>query len=154
MDNMMLRDAILAYGHFFAIIATAATLAVEAVLCRPGFNRATANLLGRIDLFYFGAAILALATGFLRLFFGVKGSAFYLQNPVFYAKVGLFVVIALISISPTLRFIRWGRQAAADPDQPIAHDEVRQAARFIYVELGLLALLPLLATLMARGFGY
>jgi putative membrane protein len=151
---MMVRDALLAYAHFLSILATAALLVVEVFLCRPVLAAARARLLSRVDLMYFGAAILALATGVLRVFFGLKGAAFYLNNPVFYTKVGLFLVIALISINPTLRFMRWGQEAAARPEQPIANQEVQQAARFIYIELGLLALLPLLGALMARGVGY
>lgn len=150
----MLLDALLAYAHFFSIIATVGMLMVEVILCRPGLNGATVKLLGRMDLVYFGAAILALATGLLRVFFGLKGSAFYLENPVFYIKVGLFVVVALISIIPTIRFIRWARQTSKEPDRPITDQEVGQTARFLYVELGLLALVPLLGSLMARGFGY
>ena len=150
----MLSDALLAYLHFVAIIATGATLTVEAVLCRPGLRWSAARLLGRLDLFYFGAAILALGSGLGRLFFGVKGSDFYLNNPVFYFKIGLFLVVALISIIPTMQFIRWSRQATSHAEEPISHTEVARTSRYILVELGLLAVIPLLATLMARGFGY
>jgi putative membrane protein len=150
----MLLDALLAYTHFVAIIATATTLGIEAVLCRPGIRWPQVRLLGRIDLFYFGAAILALASGLARVFWGLKGAPFYLQNPVFYVKIGLFLVVALVSIAPTIQFIRWARQAESQGDKPVPLAEVVRTRRFVVVELGLLALIPLAAVLMARGFGY
>jgi putative membrane protein len=150
----MLLDALLAYAHFVAIMSTAATLLIEAALCRPRLDAASARMLGRVDLLYLVAAILALSTGLLRVFWGLKGSAFYLNNPLFYVKLGLFLAVGLISIAPTLRFIRWARQLHATPDQQVSNLEITGTAHIIHLEIGLLALIPLLGSLMARGFGY
>lgn len=147
-------DALLAYAHLIAIIATAATLLIEATLCRPNLDAASARLLGRVDLLYLVAAILALSTGLLRLFWGLKGWAFYRNNPLFYVKVGLFRAVGLISIAPTLRFIRWARQLHATPEQAISSPEIVGTTRIVYLEIGLLTLIPLLGSLMARGVGY
>jgi putative membrane protein len=150
----MLQDALLAYAHFIAMIATATALVVEAVLLRTSLRWPQVGLLGRIDIVYFGAAMLALATGLARVFWGLKGAPFYLQNPVFYVKIGLFVIVALVSIAPTIQFIRWGRQAESHGDKPVPQAEVVRARRFVLSELALLVLIPLAAVLMARGFGY
>jgi putative membrane protein len=150
----MLQDALLAYAHFIAMIATATALVVEVVLLRTTLRWPQVGLLGRIDIVYFGAAMLALATGLARAFWGLKGAPFYLQNPVFYVKIGLFVIVALVSIAPTIQFIRWGRQADSHGDKPVPEAEVVRTRRFVLAELGLLALIPLAAVLMARGFGY
>lgn len=151
---MLWLDALLAYAHFVAIIATASTVITEAILCRPGLTLLWAQRLGRVDLFYLITAAFALTTGLLRLFFGIKGSAFYVGNPVFWIKISLFVAVGLISIIPTLRFIRWTKRLAANNGTVIAEDEITGTARIIYVELALLALIPLMGTLMARGFGW
>lgn len=151
---MLWLDALLAYAHFVAIIATASTVIAEAILCRPGLTLPWAQRLGRVDLFYLVTAAFALTTGLLRLFFGIKGSAFYVGNPVFWIKISLFVAVGLISIIPTLRFIRWTKRLAANNGTVIAEDEIMGTARIIYVELALLALIPLMGTLMARGFGW
>lgn len=151
---MLWLDALLAYAHFVAIIATASTVIAEAILCRPGLTLPWAQRLGRVDLFYLITAAFALTTGLLRLFFGIKGSAFYVGNPVFWIKISLFVAVGLISIIPTLRFIRWTKRLNANNGTVIAEDEITGTARIIYVELALLALIPLMGTLMARGFGW
>jgi putative membrane protein len=64
----------------------------------------------------------------------------------------LYVVIALVSVRPSLLFLRWRRRLAATGATPPAA-EVAQARRLIHVELALLALMPLMAVLMARGIG-
>lgn len=147
-------DALLAYTHFIAIIATVSTVTAEAVLCRPGLTLSWAQRLGRVDLLYLVTAALALTTGLLRVFFGIKGSAFYFGNPVFWVKISLFIAVGLISIIPTLRFIRWTKTLSAMIGAVIDERELTGTARIIYVELALLALIPLLAALMARGFGW
>lgn len=151
---MLWLDALLAYSHFVSIITLVATVAAEAVLCRPGLTLPWAQRLGRVDLLYLVAAILALTTGLLRLFFGAKGAAFYYNNPVFWVKMALFVGVGLISIIPTLRFLRWNKRLQANPAVAIEASEVARTARIIYGELALLALIPLMGSLMARGFGY
>ncbi len=151
---MLWLDAILAYAHFISIILVVSTVIAEAVLCRPALTTEWAQRLGRIDLLYLVAAILALTSGLLRLFFGAKGSAFYINNPVFWIKMGLFIAAGLISIIPTLRFIRWTKTLRDRTVSVISPRELTSTARIIYLELVLLALIPLMATLMARGFGY
>jgi len=148
-------EVILAYSHFISIITLVSTVVAEAFLCRPGLTLPWVQRLGRVDLLYLVAAILALSSGLLRMFFGAKGAAFYYNNPVFWTKIGLFVVVGLISIIPTMRFIRWTKRLQTDEsNSKLTDQEVTATAAIIYLELGLLALIPLMGSLMARGFGY
>ncbi|MBX3011201.1 MAG: DUF2214 family protein [Caldilineaceae bacterium] len=151
---MLWLDALLAYTHFLSIIAVVATVLAEAILCRPGLNLLWVQRLTRVDLLYLVMAMLALTSGLLRLFFGIKGAAFYYNNPVFWVKMALFLAVGLLSIIPTLRFLRWQKQLRANPTESIADGEIAATTRLIYVELFLLALMPLMGVLMARGFGY
>ena len=151
---MLLRDTILAYLHFLSIIATVSVVVAESGLCRPGLDAKRLKLLARIDLWYLFMALAALATGFSRAIWGVKGWSFYSQNPLFWVKITLFVAVGLLSIIPTLRFIRWGKQFSSDSATVLADGEVQSMSRYITLELILLALIPLMATLMSRGFGY
>ena len=149
----MPTDALLAYLHFIAIIGTVSFLVVEAVLCRPGLGSELAHRLRRVDAAYAIFAVLALATGLLRLFWGAKGSAFFTGNPVFHAKMTVYVVVALLSILPTVRFIGWSKAAQATGRGP-DDAAVLSVRRVLMAELALAALLPLLAALMARGVGH
>ena len=66
--------------------------------------------------------------------------------------MALYLTIALLSIKPTVSFLRWRRQLAESGALPPAA-EIAAARRLIHVEVALLALMPLLAVLMARGIG-
>ena len=148
-------DATLAYLHFVSIIAVVSTVVTEAFLCRPGLTLPWVQRLGRVDLLYLVTAILALSSGLLRLFFGAKGAAFYYNNPVFWVKIGLFIIVGLISIIPTMRFILWAKRLqGGERNSTIGDQEATGTAAIIYLELGLLALIPLMGSLMAHGFGY
>jgi len=148
-----ITDALLAYAHFISIFATFGMLCAELVLCRGPLVAAQVRRLARIDIAYFACAMAVLATGLLRLFFGAKGSGFYLHNPVFHAKLGLFLLVGLISIPPTLRFIAWRKRMKGNEQATVTAAEARGAARLVHLELALLAAIPLLAALMARGVG-
>ena len=142
----------MAYLHSLSIIVTVSFLVAELVLCRPGLTADHVRLLPRLDVVFFVAALAALGTGLLRLFFYAKGVWFYLPNPTFQVKMALYLAIALISIKPTLGFIRWRRALGAGGALPPAA-EILGVRRLIHVELGLVALMPLMAVLMARGVG-
>jgi len=146
-------DAALAYLHFSSIMLLTAFLIGELCLCTPRLRLEQVSMLARLDLLYLIAAIAALASGTLRVFVTGKGAGFYLGNPVFYIKLALFLAIGLVSISPTVQFLRW-RRALQVGEQPILHaNEIRAAQRYIRLELALLAFIPLMAVLMARGIG-
>jgi putative membrane protein len=148
----MVLDAILAYLHFSAIFVLFAFLSVELVMLRTPLDPRAIRLIGRVDLWYFGAAIAALITGFLRLGLGAKGAEFYMNAWPFYAKIGLFLAVGLISIQPTVAFIRW-RRALDDPAWRLDEVEQRRVRRLVMIEVHLAALIPLFAVIMARGLG-
>lgn len=149
----MLTDALLAFAHFGAIFLLVTFLAAEAVVLRPGLTGGALRRVGIYDLVYFVSAMAALATGLARLFYGAKGVDFYLPNPWFHAKMTVFVLIALCSLPPTLRFQRWRKQARANPGFAPGPDEIKAARRWVMIEAHLLILLPLCAVMMARGIG-
>jgi len=76
----------------------------------------------------------------------------YLPNPFFVAKMLLYIAIATLSIKPTTSFIRWRRRLAESGELPPT-PEIATARRRLHAEVALLALIPLMAVLMARGIG-
>jgi putative membrane protein len=141
-------EPLIAYLHYLSIILLAGFLVGELVTCRAGMTTEQARRLAGIDAVFFASALAALATGLLRLFFYAKGVSFYTGNPTFWVKMALYVIIAAISITPTRTFLRWKRMGGVP-----AADEIAGARRLIHIELGLFALIPLMAVLMARGVG-
>jgi putative membrane protein len=145
-------EPLVAYLHYLAIVLIAGFLVGEMVVCRPSLDPAHVRLLPRLDIVFFAGALLALATGLLRVFYYAKGVGFYLPNPFFVVKMALYLAIALLSIKPTVSFLRWRRQLAESGALP-PPAEITTARRLIHIEVALLALMPLMAVLMARGIG-
>jgi putative membrane protein len=144
-------DALLAYLHFIAIFTLFGYLITEAVLLKGTLDAAGIRRLGRIDLIYFGVAIAVLATGILRLVFGAKGADFYLQAWPIYVKIGLFLLVGIISVAPTLAFIRWRRHLDHDAAWQVPAEELRRTRRLVMIELHIAGMIPLFAVIMARG---
>ena len=149
----MILDAFLAYLHFVAIFVLFAYLVVEMVTIKAPLDAAAIRRLGRADIFYFSAAMAVLVTGFLRLTLGAKGADYYLSWWPIYAKLGTFLVIAGISVIPTLAFIRWRRMLERDPSWQVPPEEQRRMRRLVMLELHLAALIPVFAVIMSRGLG-
>lgn len=140
-------DVLIRYLHLFAVIVLAGTLIIENIAINKQISREDLRNLLKVDAAYgLSAALVALMGISLWLWVG-KPSSFYTSNPVFHAKLALFVCVGLISIYPTLFFLRQ-RKAQAEPILVPAG-----VIRALRIELILLALIPLLAFLMARGVG-
>jgi putative membrane protein len=150
----MWKEVILAYAHFAAIFTLLWFLAKEWTLLRIGADKLDTTALAKADAWFGIAAGLVLITGICRVTLGAKPASFYLHNPVFHTKVGLFVLVGLISIWPTIVFIRWRKARDADHTFRIPDAEWRKARRLLIIEMHLIALIPLAAVIMARGIGY
>jgi putative membrane protein len=83
---------------------------------------------------------------------GAKGWDYYQDQPFFWAKIGAFALIGLISIVPTRTFMRWVKQGGGDGGV-VPPADVSRARRLVMIETMLVGLLLLFASLMARGIG-
>ena len=149
----MTLEALLSYAHILAILTMTVFLASVAALCRTEWlNAAVVERLAKIDMVYGASAIAVLLTGAARVIWGAKGMGWYLTNPLLHVKFTLFIVMGLLSIGPTLAYLRWRRALRADGTLPDAL-QVRNTRRLVMVQAHILPLVPLAAVFMARGFG-
>ena len=148
----MTRDLALAVVHHWALLILSAALFAEFVLLRQPPSAQGVRTLARVDQAYGGAAMLMLAAGFARVIWGARGADFYFQNPVFWAKVAVFVLVGLLSIVPTIRYPRWLKQLKVSGQLP-AEAQVADTRRWVGWQLLLFIALPVLAAMMARGIG-
>ena len=149
----MTLEAILAYLHLLAILTMVVFIASEAALCRVEWlNAAVVERLAKVDRVYGIAALAVIATGVARTWWGVKGTAWYWTNPLLHLKLTLFVVVGLISIVPTLRYLRWRQALRASGTLP-AEAEVRKTRKLVMIQAHIIAIIPLAAVFLARGFG-
>jgi putative membrane protein len=144
----------LAFVHHVAAFLVFAALVVELVVLRNELTVASARSVLRIDAVYGVAATVLLVAGLLRVFYTEKGAAYYFASGTFLAKLALFIAVALLSIYPTIRFMRW-RKALREQRVPDLDAGTRRKVRvLIHIELTLLVVIVLLAVMMARGIGF
>ncbi|MGP1629320.1 MAG: DUF2214 family protein [Giesbergeria sp.] len=147
----MILESFLAFFHLVAIFTMVVFMASEAALCRAEWmNAAVVHRLVRLDLIYGIFALCVLLAGLARTFWGVKGVGWYWSQPLLHLKLGLFIVIVLMSLRSTISFLRWRRNLVATGELPPA-DEVRAIRRWIMIETHLIGLVLLAAALLARG---
>jgi putative membrane protein len=82
--------------------------------------------------------------------YGVKGADYYLHNPWFWAKMAAFAGVGLLSVPPTIAFIRWRKSATADAAFAPTDAQVAGVRRFLVYQVGLLMVLVGCAAAMAR----
>jgi putative membrane protein len=149
----MFVDWALASLHHLAIFTLAATIAAEIAILTMALEASAIRRLARIDAAYGAAATATVIFGVLRVIFGAKGYEYYLANDIFWTKMALFVIVGLLSIAPTLRYVKWTRLSRADPTfRPPAAEAARMRA-FLWAEAGVFLAIPVAAAAMARGYG-
>lgn len=149
-----MTQALLAYLHYLSIFVLFALLSIEHVQFRLPLEVGRARRLIFTDLAFGLTASLVLTTGVIRVIWGEKGWEYYLHNGFFQAKIGLFILVSLLSITPTLVFLSWRNTLKAGQVPTVSDGQARLVIMAIRLELFLLLLIPLLAVFMARGYGY
>ncbi|HYG19359.1 MAG TPA: DUF2214 family protein [Ohtaekwangia sp.] len=146
----MTPEIILRYFHFISIFAIVGSLVSEHLLLKKTMTRLEIGRLARIDAVYGFAAMTLIAVG-LTLWLGGFGkpAVYYSKNWVFHTKLALFLTVGLLSIYPTVFFIK---NRKGDPAEIVSIPK----AIFMSLRLSLLILfiIPLVAGLMARGIGF
>ncbi len=145
----MTTEIILRYLHFISIFAIVGRVGAEHLLLKEEMTRTEIKRLSMIDAIYGLAALTLLGVGLTLWFGGIgKPTEFCSQNWIFHIKITLFASIGLLSIYPTVFFIKnRGTTNEHVIIPPILFWMLR-------IELLLLFIIPLLAGLMARVVGY
>ena len=146
-------DLLLSAFHFLLAFTLVAILAAQSALIRPGIIASGLRVAVNLDRVYGACAMVLLGVGFARVYWGAKGSSFYLSNPLFWIKIGLFMTVALFSIPPTLQLIRWAKQADAQIGFLASDEQVHRIRQWLLAEMIVVLFIPFLAAAMARGMG-
>lgn len=108
---------------------------------------------GHVLSFMLTYAAVATEYALLQGLYVEKGLDYYLHSPLLWTKVGLFTVVGIASIYPTVTFLRWQSRLEEKDETAISPPASlrRHLRRLIRVELGLLTLLPLLGSALHYG---
>jgi len=140
-----------AFLHHLCAFTLVAALAIEFTLVRQELTLVSARRLQVTDLVLGIAAGLLLIIGLCRVFFFEKGASYYWHSHAFLLKFGLFVIVGLLSIIPTMEFLSW-RGVITEGRVPVMEaSRRRRVTGIIHVELFAIVIILLCAAIMARG---
>src|SRR5258708_30790495 len=146
-------DLHLAIAHHLLFLLLAGVLAFEIGAVHSSMDSKDILRVARVDVWYGVLAGAIILVGFSRAIFAAKGWAYYSVNLFFWAKLGAFAVVGLLSIMPTLEFIRLRKAASGNLAFSPAPHGIRNVRGVLFAEAILFALIPAFAAAMARGYG-
>jgi len=144
-------STLFAFLHHVAAFTLVSALAVEFVLIRQELTLASARKLPVVDAVLGGSATLLLIIGLLRVFYFEKGSAYYFSSHAFLTKLTVFIVVAVLSIVPTVEFLSWRKALKAGQVPVVAAGRMKLVRSLIHGELVGVVIILLAAAIMARG---
>jgi putative membrane protein len=145
----MTLEIIIKYLHFLSIFTIVAALSGEHLLLKDQLSRKEIRRISILDTIYGISALTLLLAGLSLWLWVGKPAEFYSKNWIFHLKLTLFIIIGLLSIYPTIFFLK---QRKGDEEEKV--DVPKRVKMMIRLELLLLFIIPLLASLMAKGIGY
>lgn len=148
-----MTTSIMAFLHHVFAFTLVACLIYEFIAFRKGMSIEEARRIQRVDLVFGISAGLLLVVGLLRVFFFEKGVNFYINSPFFWVKLAAFVIVGLLSIDPTIRYIRWTKSLSQNREPEISESEYKRTRLILWLEVIGIVVILLAAPMMARGVG-
>jgi len=147
----MMLEACLAYLHLAAILSWVVFISSTAALARAEWlNAAVVDRLVVVDRIALIAGGAVLASGLARWWLGSKGAAWYGQQPLLWAKLALFAVMAVAALRTRRELLDWQRRLHGSGELPDAAAIVALRRR-VMRSSHLMLVLPVAAVLLARG---
>ena len=146
-------SATFAFLHHIAAFILFAAMIVEFVVIKDPLTVQSARRLLKTDAVVGASAGFVLVIGILRVLYFEKGTDYYLHSVPFIAKVSLFVLVALISIYPTVKIMAWRSAIKQGMAPAVDAGTLRKIRMALHLELTGVVVLILMAALMARGIG-
>lgn len=109
----------------------------------------------RADTLWGIAAVLWIATGIARYWFGIEKSAeYYNTNHFFLAKMALFLLVFVLELWPMTKLIRWrvALRRGGSPAVVAVPGAARLMATISHVQALLIVVMVFAAAAMARGY--
>jgi putative membrane protein len=142
-------DIFIRYLHFISIFTIVGSLVGEHLFLAKKLPRAIVKKISVIDAVYGLSSVTLLISGFMMWFYYGKGAEFYTNNWIFQLKVGLAILLGLLSLPPTVYFLK---NRKGEQSENLAVPKYVRIC--MWLEMVILLIIPLCAVLMAKGIGY
>ena len=133
--------------HFLAILGLAGALLIENIAIKPNISAEDVRNLAKVDAVYTVSIASVFFFGLILWLWVGKPSAFYSANPLYWTKIGMFSVLAILSLFSKRFFNKFRNTFEEKITVP------KLVVLILRAQLSLLATIPLLAFLVARGIG-
>ena len=150
----VIKSAAVAYIHYLSFMFCFGALIFERISIKANPNKKEVISMITADIIYGIAGVALLVSGIYRVIKFGQGIDFYTQNPIFWAKIIIFALVGSLSLYPTFTYIRWAIPLTKGKLPNITSTLVLRLKLIINIELIGFSLIPLFATLMARGFRF
>lgn len=137
------------YLHFIAVFAIVGAIFAEQFLISDSMSRKEIKRISKIDAIYGIGALLVLIAGLLLWFAVGKPAQYYSRNWLFHSKLTMFVVLGLLSVYPSIFFLK--NRKGDDLDTMISVP--KSVILLLRLELIIIIVMPILATYLSLGFG-
>ncbi|PXX39963.1 DUF2214 family protein [Undibacterium pigrum] len=145
-------NIVIALLHHIAAFTLVASLLAELVLIRQPLTLSSAKSLRFIDSIYGLSAMLIIVLGVLRVMYFEKGQDYYLHSHAFMLKMTAFIIVGLLSIYPTMVFLRWGKALKLNQLPALPESQARSIQTILKLELAGILFILAGAVLMAKGY--
>ncbi len=137
------------YLHFIGVFAIVGAILAEQFMISKTMLGREIKRISIVDAIYGFGAVTVLIAGIALWFWVGKPAAFYTKNWIFHTKLTLFLLMGILSIFPTIFFMK--NRKGSEPGKII--EVPLYIILLIRVELVIIIIMPLLATLMSLGIG-
>lgn len=137
------------YLHFIAVFAIVGAIISEQFLVSKTMTRLEIKRFAKIDVLYGIGVILVLIAGLLLWFAVGKPASYYNRNWLFHTKLTMFLTLGLMSIYPSIFFLR--NRKGNDLDTKIIIPNM--VILLLRLELVIIIIMPILATYLTLGIG-
>ncbi len=144
-------STLFAFFHHVLAFTLVSALAVEFILIGQALSHATAKRIVITDGVLGASAALLFVVGLARVFYFEKGAAYYFHSHAFMTKFSVFIAVSVLSVVPTLEFLKWRKAVKAGQAPIVSAEKLRFIKKIIHGELAAVVIILLCAAIMARG---
>ena len=148
-----MNSALVAFLHHILAFTMFGCVFTAHLIFKPGLTLAEAKKILRLDSIFWISGILILGLGLSRVFWFEKGAQYYMKNSFFHAKTGLFVLLLVLALYPTTRFLKWKPALKEGRVPEITPKDSKMILMCLRTEMLLLVAIIACAAAIAKGMG-
>nr|YP_009530288.1 hypothetical protein PMNZ_011 [Paulinella micropora]AXY62977.1 hypothetical protein PMNZ_011 [Paulinella micropora] len=149
----LIGNATISYIHYLGVMICLSSLVLQRKLIQTSLSKYDFSLIIVSDIAYGIASLLVLISGILKVLYFGKTSIFYIENPLFWWKIGIYLAIGGLSLYPTVTYVLWIIPLLRGNIPNVNQQVISRLSLILNTEIFAFIIVPLLAALMTRGIG-